>query len=175
MALSITKSNEVGFPDVYEYNDVITPYTIKSVYEGGGVFSVDITFSGISPAVTTVSLISFESTLEGTNVTQVTPDTFRLSGNALNVFTDAYYQFIMPDKTLKILRADTTEEYLSLVRWEPPSVKIFNAVHSITYLVTTTDLIELGGITTSVFNQDVFWQWRYALQQFSDLLAKGTI
>ena len=175
MALSITQSNESGFTDVYEYNEVITPYTIKAVYEGGGAFSVDITFSATSPSVATVSLISFQSTLEGTTVTQISPNTLRLSGNALNVFTDAYYQFIMPDKTLKILKADTTEKYLSLIKWEPPSTKILNATHSITYSVTSTDISELGGITTSVFDQDVFWQWRYALQQFGDLLSKGTI
>ena len=175
MALNVTQSNESGFTDVYEYSEIITPYTIKAVYEGGGEFSVDITFSGVSPAVATVELVSFQSTLEGTTLSQVAPNTFRLSGNALNVFTDAYYQFIMPDKTLKILKADTTEEYLSLIKWEPPSIKILNAVHSITYLVTSTDISELGGITTSVFNQDVFWQWRYALQQFNLVLSKGTI
>lgn len=175
MALNITQSNESGFSDVYEYSEIVTPYTIKAVYEGGGEFSVDITFSGESPTVTTVSLVSFTSTLEGTTLSEVVPNTFRLSGNALNVFTDAYYQFIMPDKTLKILKADTTEEYLSLIKWEPPSVKIFNAVHSITYLVTSTDVNEFSGITTSVFDQDVFWQWRYALQQFNLVLSKGTI
>lgn len=176
MALSISKTNESGFPDVYEYNDVSNEYTIKAVYEGGGAFSVDVIFAAVDTGVATVSLVNFSSTLENTNVIQISPNTLRISGNALNVFTDAYYQFIMPDKQLKILKADTTEVYSSLIKWEPPAVKVFHAVHSITCNVTTIGG-DLSGITlqTFEFTQDVFWQWRYALQQFSTLLAKGTI
>jgi hypothetical protein len=82
----------------------------------------------------------------------------------------------MHDKTLKILKADTTEKYLSLIRWEPPSIKMLTATHSITYLVTPSALDgDLPYTTTSTFTQDVFWQWRTAIAQFGTVLAKGTI
>jgi len=181
LALSIAKSSESGFPDVYEADSSDTQLKIKAVYEGGGPFSVNLTFApvpvqGSSSSTVTTTLISFTSTLDGTSVVQNGSNSFTLSGAAANVFTDAYYQFIMPDKTLKILKADTTEKYLSLIRWEPPSIKILTATHSITYLVTPSALGEdLPYTTTSIFTQDVFWQWRTAIAQFGTVLAKGTI
>lgn len=177
MALSISKSNESGFPGVYEYNDISDEYTIKAVYEGSGAFSVDIQFTAVDSGIATIELLSAVSTLQNTTITQISPNTLRLSGNASNVFTDAYYQFIMPDKSLKILKADTKEAYLSLIRWAPPAIKILHATHTITYLASQTgefgELIETT--ETVIFSQDVFWQWRYALQQFNTLLSKGTI
>jgi len=175
LALSITKSSESGFPDVYEADPAELQLKIKAVYEYGGPFSVNLIFVN-TPAVS-VQLISFTSTLNGTNVVQSGVNSFTLSGSAINLFNDAYYQFIMPDKTLKILKADTTETYLSLIKWEPPSVKMLTATHSITYLVTplVPSAEELPYTTTSTFTQDIFWQWRIAIAQFRTVLAKGTI
>lgn len=181
MALNITKSSESGFPDVYEADALDLQLKIKAVYEYGGPFSLNLTIAptpvqGSAASTVTTTLISFTSTLDGTNVVQNGGNSFTLSGSAVNVFNDAYYQFIMPDKTLKILKADTTEEYLSLIRWEPPSVKMLTATHSITYLVTPIGVSEdLPYTTTSTFTQDVFWQWRIAIAQFRTVLAKGTI
>lgn len=172
--ITISKSNEVGFPDVYEADISDTPLKIKAIYEGGGQFSVDLIFTA-SPSAT-IQLTSFTSTLNSANVTQSGSNALTLSGSAINIFTDAYYQFIMPDKTLKILKADTTEQYLSLIKWEPPSTKMTTVTHSITYLVTpVSSVIDIPYTATSTFTQDIFWQWRTAIAQFRTVLSKGTI
>jgi hypothetical protein len=156
---------------------------IDGVYEGGDLFSVDIGFAVPIPAgegsvtyepVTITKIISMQSDVTGVTFTKV-GDTIRISGSATGVFVDAYYQFIMKDKSLKILPANTQEPYLSIVKWSPPSVKyIYDVPYTIKIKYTSATTPGETEETVTIL-QDIYWTYPPAVAAFKALLAKGTI
>ena len=140
MTLKITKSNETGFGTVagdelgrlvaVEGQPDPTTNYLKTVYEGSP-FSVDIDFQGeyvdeITLALTYQNAVSVtvntDVSVMGLTVTPLTTHSIRISGSQINAFPGTYYQFLMPDYTLKVLPPDTTEPYLTLVKYHMPPV-----------------------------------------------------
>ena len=184
MALSFTRLNESGFPGIVELtNDpeggsTAPPSRLKAVYENGDVFSVDLNFKDYTymgeldpPIITSVviDIVSFLPQVKGITCVKISSDTVRISGSAQSAFTDSFYQFIMRDKTLKILPADTTEDYLAIVRWSPPSIKSVDTISTLKLRVDNS--IE----ETISISQLVQWYYPLAVQGFKNALAKGKI
>jgi hypothetical protein len=182
LALRFLQFNESGFPGIIEYtNDpdggvVAPPSRIKAVYEYGDVFSVDLKFDDYEdmgefapPTIRSVviDIISFVPQASGITCVKISADTVRISGSAQSAFTDSFYQFIMRDKTLKILPVDTTEDYLAIVRWSPPSIKSIDTISNLTLKVD--NLTE----ETIPISQLVQWYYPKAVQGFRNALAKG--
>lgn len=183
-------SNESGFPGIDE-NSVIGN-RIKAVYEYGATFSVDVHFWEESVdelnAITIIPITITEFTFSpyDTNIKCVkkNSDTLTISGSIGQTFKDAYYNFIMPDKSVKTLPMDTKEKYLALVKWSPPSTKRDDVTHLLTiaykYTPTTatgTTLIptEQSITETKTFVQGIYWSYPIAVGQFQSVLSKGTI
>jgi len=175
--------NESGFPGIIEStNDpeggsAAPPSRIKAVYEYGNTFSVDLKFDdyvdmgeSAPPIITsvTINIISFVPQAKGITCVKILADTVRISGSAQSAFTDSFYQFIMRDKTLKILPADTTEDYLAIVRWSPPSTKMIDTNSALK--------LKIDNLTEETINisQEVHWYYPTALQGFRNLISKGT-
>lgn len=186
MALRIVKSNSSGFPVPAipsRYNDVegigAPVNTLEGVYENGPAFSVDIT---IQEEVIDESSIAYVDVpvIEATAVNLPSgitinryADKIRISGSPFNVFTDSFYQFVMKDRSLKILPADTTEPVLSLVRWSPPSTKVLYDVPYIINFKYMSNGVQMSNTVTIL--QDIYWKYDVAVQGFRNALAKGTI
>lgn len=192
MTINITLSNPVGFPGLAQ-NDPSNPLVqtiLPSVYEYGNIFSIDANFTYVptgeeDPYIDIeLDYISVSTTLSATStltVQQVGPKSLRISGRAIDIFTDAFYQFIMPDNSLKILPPDTTEFFLALVRYSPPGIKRKTVTHTVNYDITyqpnPSDPLATGQTinNTTAFTQDIVWNYNIAVQQFNAVLAKGVI
>lgn len=199
--VTITQVNPVGFPaglpsDISSDPELQT--TLKSVFEYGDDFSVDLQYAYI-PAegessesgesttedpVTDIELseLTFSGNPNGVKAELINPKLIRISGKAIDVFLDAFYQFLMPDNTLKVLPANTQEKFLALVRYEPPSITVksfnYSLNYKLTYIVgqTSSSSTEPSAINTSnTIKQDVYWSFSIAVTELQRLVSKGVI
>lgn len=185
-ALELVKSSQSGFPGIStRYTDPeggtgFPPNTIDPVYEDGDFFSVDFLLR--SPvnsgefvtykAVTIVSIIP-NINIDGIRVSKKSSNIITLSGSPSNVFTDSYYEFIMKDRTIKKLPSNTTEDFLSVIRWSPPSTKFLYDVPydmRIRYTVEGDTGVYEDPIT---IRQDVYWNMYTSLSNFRKFVSKG--
>lgn len=184
--LKITKSNMSGFPTIASrYTDPegggAPANVIDGVYENGDPFSVDILLQEPDPSTDpptllpiTITEFSADINIAGIKIVKKSDDTINISGSPSSIFIDSFYQFIMPDKSLKILPADTKETYLSIVKWSPPSVKY---IYDVPYQIKLKYVSTLTGVTieTLTILQDIYWTYPPAVAGFKALLARGTI
>lgn len=191
--INISLTNAIGFPGLSQNNPAnpLVQTILPSIYEYGNSFSIDAVFTYVPETMSEGSedpYSDIELTYKGytteidTVVSQINTKTFRISGRAIDVFLDAFYQFLMPDNTLKILPADTTETFLALTRYNPPSIKRKTVTHTINYDLkyianplasSTTQPMTINN--NIVFTQDVVWNYDIAVTQFQNVLAKGVI
>jgi hypothetical protein len=185
--LNIVKSNPSGFPGIVtRYNDPeggsgVPANVLEPVYENGEAFSVDIqlrspvtTTEGVTYNVVTITeLVSSIINIDGIRVTQKSSDTLNITGSPSNVFVDAYYEFIMKDRSIKRLPANTTEDFLSIVRWSPPSTKLLEDVPykiKLKYKVLPDTTINEETLTIL---QDVYWDRATSTASFRKFVARG--
>lgn len=183
-------SNESGFPGINE--NPISGNRIRAAYEYGAAFSIDVHFWEESVdetgaiTILPITLTEFTFTPYDTNLkcVKVNSDTLTISGSIGQTFKDAYYNFIMPDKSVKTLPMDTKEKYLALVKWSPPNKKQDDVTHSLTITYKYTPNATSGSILTpteqivtetKTFVQGIYWSYPIAVGQFQQLLAKGVI
>ena len=183
--VKVTPGNAVGFPvppintpDPGPLGEPGVSPIPDDVYEGAS-FSFDLVYQcytliGEDTTLfsTSIELLNYLPSVPGFQCTQINSTTLRIEGAASNVFTDAYYTFLMKDGTIRNLRADTAEEYEALVEWSIPSTKIAPIVHTVEAKVTNLQDSSFGNETKS-FTHDVYWKLEPALAQFRTLLAKG--
>jgi len=192
--LKITQNNLSGFPQIASrYNDPegagAPPNVIGGVYENGDAFSVDIGFtvpilgggggdgggdSVIYEPATITKLVSAQSDIKGVMFTKV-GDTIRISGSATGVFVDSYYQFIMKDKSIKILPPNTEEPHLAIVKWSPPSTKyIYDVPYNIKIKYTSANTLTETEETVTIL-QDIYWNYTASVNGFKTLVKTGAI
>lgn len=148
--ITITQQNKTGFPGLDQAlpSNSLVENVLPTIYESGGTFSVNLVFAYVPDSeldiVTDIALsnLSTLSGIEGVTVTLVNSHTINFSGSVDNVFTDAYYRFLMPDNTIKVLPANTEEFYLALIEYSPPVIKRKTFTYS---LPCTISYIGAGG------------------------------
>jgi hypothetical protein len=148
--ITITQQNKTGFPGLDQAlpSNSLVENVLPTIYESGGTFSVNLVFAYIPDSeldtVTDIALsnLSTLSGIEGVTVTLVNSHTINFSGSVDNIFTDAYYRFLMPDNTIKVLPANTEEFYLALIEYSPPVIKRKTFTYS---LPCTISYIGAGG------------------------------
>jgi hypothetical protein len=113
------------------------------------------------PATSVTSDFDFEA--YNITYTQINDYTIRIDGPILNVFNDQYYQFVLPDLTTPILPFNTEEEFLSLIRYQKPSVN--------TTLFTYSFLVN-ESYETAVY-QWINWLYDSAVGNIEDLVSRG--
>lgn len=151
-----------------------------SVYDGGGIFSTDIQYfeettqESVKGEIQEIELLSYNQPVSGLNIFQKDVNTITISGIAQNVIQGGSYKFLMPDKTIQILPADTTLQYDALVRWSPPPIKMVQVNHIIEVMIKKTPSSANYNQTLSV-TQEIYWRLQYGLQAFQSALAKGRL
>jgi hypothetical protein len=189
--LKVTAGNPIGFPipainppnPPLEGETVVIPIP-DDVYEVDS-FSFDLTYQLYSEIAgetvtqtnvdTEIELISYSSgEITGLSAVKIDDQTVRISGAISDAFNDAFYRFVMPDYSVKLLPASTTEEYLALIEWSIPSIKIKDFTHTVICKVTNLE-DDTFEERTNTFPQTVYWKLEPALLQFRNILAKGKI
>lgn len=182
--------NESGFPGINE--NAISGNRIRAAYEYGAAFSVDVHFWEESVdelgaiTIIPITITEFIFAPYDTNIKCVkkNSDTLTISGSIGQTFKDAYYNFIMPDKSVKTLPMDTEEKYLALVKWSPPNKKQEDVTHSLAITYKYTPTTQVGSVLnpgeqivneTKTFVQGVYWNYYIATDQFRGLVSKGSI
>ena len=191
MTVKINQSNLTGFgavsgdPLAAVVEDGATGFTnyVPTVYEGA-TFSIDLDFQGAytTPPDTTytyqnavsVTVLSDLSSM-GLSTTVINSHTLRLSGAQTNAFPGTFYQFLMPDFSIKILPPTTTETYLSLVQYHMPPIT--SILKDLQFRVVIPPDLTLGGSNTTesvTMNQWVLWRYASAKAGVDLAVSKGT-
>lgn len=124
----------------------------------------------LTPASSVTSDFDFET--YNMTYTQINNYTIRIDGPILNVFTDQFYQFAVPDDTTPIpnittpiLPFDTDVEFYSVIKYQKPSVN--TVLFNYTFLVNNT--------FNTVVYQWINWRFDTAVNNIRNLASKGTL
>ena len=191
MTVKVTQLNPSGFgavagdPLAAVAEDGSTAYSnfIPTVYEAAG-FSIDLQFEGSyaseadPPEITyqnaTAVSLTTNVAINGLVATKPNAYTYRITGAWANAFTNSYYQFIMQDYSLKVLPPTTTEDWISLIRYQMPSPTSIQK--DIVFSVTIPADPILGGAPTTenvTMSQWVFWNFASARASVINLVSLG--
>lgn len=158
--------------------DAVTFGKFVSIYDGSGVFTSDISFYEElevgSPIFQNIELVSYNAPINGLTVSQKNLTTLTLTGTATNVIQGGYFKFLMPDKSIQFLPANTTEEYDALLEWSPPPVKVQEFTHTMQVRILKTPSSS-NYIETLTATQEVYWRYEFGLQAFQTALSKGKL
>ena len=102
--------------------------------------------------------------------------TIRLTGPASNVFTDTYYQFRMPDGSLKVLPPDTTEKFVGLVKYNMPSPTWTQKSYDFVVTIPANNTMVppmLSYTETVTMTQRYYWTFETAVANVQNLVARG--
>jgi hypothetical protein len=184
MTVRVTQSNATGFeavsgdPLAAVAEDGASGFTnyIPTVFEAAS-FSVDLNFEGAyaeGEAFTYQNAISVTALSDvsamGLTITALNSHSLRVSGSQNNAFPGTFYQFLMPNYSLKVLPPTTTETYLSLVQYHMPAVTSILKEIQFTVVIPPDPLLGGTNVTETVtMNQWVMW--RYASAKAGVLLA----
>lgn len=184
MTVRITKSNESGFasPPGDQLAGITDPLQLQlylqSVYEGSA-FSVDLFFEGVytdvAGAVTyqPATNVTFSAS-DGLIFTKLNNSTVRVSGPYSNPFPSTFYRFKMADYTEKVLPANTTEKWIGLIEYNPPSPTFIEKTFNFTVTIPADPLV--GGQPTTetiTMRQWVYWTYASARSTVISLAAQG--
>lgn len=191
MTVKVTQLNPSGFgavagdPLAAVAEDGSTAFSnfIPTVYEAA-TFSIDLQFEGSyaseadPPEITyqnaTAVSLTTNVAINGLVATKPNAYTYRITGAWANAFTNSYYQFIMQDYSLKVLPPTTTEDWISLIRYQMPSPTSIQK--DIVFSVTIPADPILGGAPTTenvTMSQWVFWNFASARASVINLVSLG--
>ena len=191
MTVKVTQLNPSGFgavagdPLAAVAEDGSTAYSnfIPTVYEAAG-FSIDLQFEGSYASAADPPVITYQNAtavslttnvaINGLVATKPNAYTYRITGAWANAFTNSYYQFIMQDYSLKVLPPTTTEDWISLIRYQMPSPTSIQK--DIVFSVTIPADPILGGAPTTenvTMSQWVFWNFASARASVINLVSLG--
>ena len=159
--------------------------TLPDAYELVDTFSVDVKFEGeyedltdpLNPTYTYADATNVTSTFNWSQynltMTKLNAYTVRITGPANNVFTDQYYKFVLPDLSQVVLPADTTEPFLSLIKYHKPA----NNSVTVSYPLSVTIPVSYGsGSTTTestTLSHTFWWSVNVAKANIARLKTQG--
>ena len=122
--------------------------------------------------LTNVVLLNYSVDCDGFTETQQGNDIV-VSGTPFGVF-DSVYRFLMPDGSVKSLAADTTEDFVSIVEWSPPTIKVRELSHKFSIIANyVEDGVSRTRAMTLVMPQTIRWNFNSAVSSFQQLVARG--
>lgn len=186
MTVRVTKSNESGFssPPGDQYVGIADPlqqqFYLQSVYEGV-TFSADLVFEGVYTDVATGLLtylpatnVTFGTPDSGITITKLNNNTVRVTGPYSNPFPSTFYRFKMADYSEKILPANTTEDWIALLEYNPPTPTFIEKTFNLTVTIPPDPV--LGGNPTNevvTMHGWVYWSYGTARNSVISLAAQG--
>jgi hypothetical protein len=145
---------------------------------------IDLKFEGAYSSAATPPEITYQNAtavslttnvaLNGLVATKPNVYTYRISGAWTDAFINSYYQFIMQDYSLKVLPPNTTEDWISLIRYQMPSPTSIQK--DIVFSVTIPPDPLVGGAATTenvTMSQWVFWNFASARASVINLVGLG--
>lgn len=111
-------------------------------------------------------------------IENITPSTIRLTGDCSSMFDD-YYEFVFPDGSVKRAPPDTTEQYVSLVKYKMPSATelLFQYDFEVSRPLEQFDTFSDSGVMFDnkiSLTQKAYWNTDSASINISNCTAKGT-
>jgi hypothetical protein len=187
MTIRVTKSNESGFPAPPagdQLGNIADPlelqFYLQSVYEGSA-FSVDLTFEGAYADPATGALtyapatnVTFAAPTSGVTITKLSDSSVRVVGPYANPFPNTFYRFKMADYSTKILSPNTTENWIALVEYNPPSPTFIEKTFDLSVTIPADPT--LGGNPTTetvTMHNWVYWTYSSARTTVINLVAQG--
>lgn len=158
---------------------------IPSVVEGAA-WSIDIEFydetvDTATALVTRTNASNVTTTYDfsqyGITLTKPNAYTVRLTGPASNVFPNTYYQFRMPDGSLKVLPPDTTEKFVGLVKYNMPTPTFTTKSYDFVVTIPANNTMVPPLLTytqTVTMTQNFYWTVETAIANIQTLVARGT-
>lgn len=151
---------------------------IPSALQGAPVdFTVKFEYTdGVDTAPVSLIIIPSNLGVDGVTATTAGPDTVRIQGTPVNIFTDEIFRFVFPDRTEKNLPPNNTEPYDSIIKWAPPSSREQLATYNFTakYDDNPAAATPIVGATEPVeMKQYFYWRYEPSLEYFKALVAKG--
>jgi len=119
----------------------------------------------VTPAFNVTSDFDFAN--YGMTFTKINDSTVRLDGSVINVFTDQFYKFVLPDLTTPILPFNTETEFLSLIEYNMPANNNILFDYEFKVYQTATTFLD-----TTVY-QWIVWKFESAVANIAALVAKG--
>lgn len=174
---SFVINNKINMP-VIDDPDETAPNRLDSVY-GNFEYSFDVTFSvTLESFVATVTNVEVLDAPEWVDFTSFSSDTIRIFKNSVAAFQGEFFQFVSFDaqweQTIEIKQVGDETNNDSIVKWNPPPVKLIADVpHSFRVFYTSS---ENPAIVQSVdFNaiQDVHWNLDSSLNIFNTLVQES--
>jgi hypothetical protein len=173
MTVRITKLNVSGFSA--PQGEAIDQTYVNSAYEFVDHFSIDLKFegqyeddSGGTPVYTYANATNVTSTFNWSQygITYSKPNayTVRLVGPGINVFTNQYYKFVLPDYSQQVLPADTTQSFLSLVKYQMPSPTTTMKTYPFSVTIPADPILG-GSATTETVNMNQWFYWSVAVAE----------
>lgn len=157
-------------PSIYANTDINFALTFSYLYTEGEEGSEEFTTVTIPAAE--VRVVG-ELPYNGIEIVTET-DTASVSGQALDIFTDEIFRFVFADGTEQNLPQVNEEDWLSIIKWQDPSVKETN----VTYLFEVT-LAENIYVATGPYSinltQFVYWFFEPSLNRFQELVAESAL
>jgi hypothetical protein len=175
--------NYEGFPDPpLGFSE--TEEELKDIYENTTI-SFDILYQLVYPGLlegdpvtnvtTKIDLVSYTTDVSGLSATKVSDQVIRVSGTPSDIFTDGFYKVLLKDKkTLKEIKNDAGEEFLTIVQWAIPSIKIKEFTHNVTVKITNLDDASFDN-DSNVLIQTAYWKYDAAATTFRNLLDRSDI
>lgn len=152
----------------------ILAVTLPSVWSSSTV-DFDITVQpGVDITITNVTCTG--PTSELLTITKIGATTFHVSGT-ISSMTGEYYEFLMRDKTYALLPPVNTEDWVALIKWNPPG-QPWERSFTYTFDITYDSLGDppITGQTDSVtVTQYSYWSWEQSLASLQTLASQGEL
>jgi hypothetical protein len=184
MTLRITKLNVSGFSATQA--EAIDQTYVNSAYEFVDNFSIDLKFEGqyeddtdpLNPVFTYQNATNVTSTFNwsqyGITFSKPNVYTVRLVGPGINVFVNQYYRFVLPDYSQQVLDANTSEPFLSLVKYQMPSPTYVMKTYPFSVTIPADPILGGGPITQTInMNQWFYWSVAVAEANIARLKTQG--
>lgn len=179
--LSITNQTNEDFGDSVLSFLENPPPSLNGKYEGN-VFNATINVTITMPSnefgpigvatLNSIDLLNYSVDCDGFSATK-SGNSIQLTGKPINVFGQNF-AFLMPDLTVKVLDPDTKENFVSLVKWSPPNIKVKTISHQFSVIINyTEDGTSRTSVVTLVMPQTIRWDFGLGVQSFQQVLAKS--
>jgi len=184
--LRITQANISGFTAPADQSS--QEQFLPAAYEFVDSFSVDIIFEGKYEQIDTVVdpttgassyqyatnvTSSFDFASLGIEFSKPNAYTVRLVGPAESVFTNQFYKFKMPDMSLKMLPANTTEPFLGLVHYQMPSPTYTMKEYPFAVTIPATYGSTSTVVENTTMSQWFYWKYQVAVSNVAAINARG--
>lgn len=167
VSIFVTKSNIIGkaplsldpYGDDFEVQPTIIPTAVMKRF-----FSCDISFSFLgSEGLLEIQSINFPSTTSvGQTIQKISTNTIRLSGSSPNVSTDSFYEFLLPNNTIKVLPANNNQQG-RLIQYSPPSSREVETTFTCNFTLLPI-ILGTPALETVTFSQTFsqYYVWDYS-------------